>query len=591
MEEENRMTIDGTDSMESAILDRKIVDYQKNPSRIFQLLARELWEGAQELVEHKPSEASIWIARSLKKTKSKEHWEFLPLHIACMNCDFDAVDSINKLILKLIEVYPAGVSTPDFCGDLPLHHALRSGATTTVIAALLLPNLETLEYKDSQGKNAMEILLSIGHDKGTLEDLLPLLRRVQKSLSSKKENSENDDDKSYESRDPIGESSKISFDNGSVILGGKSFEMNEKDKEIEALREVITLQNKHVNELQDQLKRRSGVLDNGAGNKETENFKATLDEVKEKMSETFTKKLKEQHEHATQLESEVERLESCNNALKRERDVLTYESVKLKLANERWKITSEQQDSTELAKSKLEESSQREIADLFTELTKSHRAEANLQEDLINLTKENGRRKNDMIVSRSTISGLEVEIAALRRKVVGEPPFASPFRVSTAEMSTLSNKEQNATSEVGQQEQDQRDERGHLQEIGRQMFDEMIRQQEPIECRKNETEHNTLKIARQIVDDMMREKINTYGIECTPSNSELNKTTARGNKAVLPNTPNTNTKKPSGQDGTPSSSPLPPKFHNTYQSRVKRRDKVKPRNTAYKSVYMMTANI
>uniref|UniRef100_A0A7S2XNX8 Uncharacterized protein n=1 Tax=Attheya septentrionalis TaxID=420275 RepID=A0A7S2XNX8_9STRA len=589
------MTIDVTNSMESTILDRKIVDYQKNPSRIFQLLARELWEGAQELVEHKPSEASIWIARSLKRTKSKEHWEFLPLHIACMNCDFCPGDSINKLILKLIEVYPAGVSTPDFCGDLPLHHALRSGANSTVIAALLLPNLETLEYKDSQGKNAMEILLSIGHDKGTLEDLLPLLRRVQKSLSSKKEHSENDDHKFYESRDPIEESSKISFDNESVILGGKSFEMSEKDKEIEALRDVISLQNKHVNELQDQLKRRSGVLDKGAGNKETENFKSTLDKVKEKMSETFTKKLKEQHEHATQLESEVERLESCNNALKRERDVLTFESVKLKLAIERWKITAEQQDSTELAKSKLEESFKREIADLFTELTKSHRSEANLQEDLINLTKENGRRKNDMIVSRSTIAGLEVEIAALRRKIVGEPSFASPFRVSTAEMLTLSNKEQTptpelATSEVGQQEQDQRDERGHLQEIGRQMFDEMIRQQGPIESKKDETEHNTLKIARQIVDDMMREKINTYGIECPPSNSKLNKTTAHDNNAVLPNTPNTNTKKHSGQDGTPSSSPLPPKFHNSYQSRVKRRDKVKPRNTAYKSVVMKTAN-
>eukprot|EP00550_Attheya_septentrionalis_P008396 CAMPEP_0198283278 /NCGR_PEP_ID=MMETSP1449-20131203/2929_1 /TAXON_ID=420275 /ORGANISM="Attheya septentrionalis, Strain CCMP2084" /LENGTH=591 /DNA_ID=CAMNT_0043979855 /DNA_START=64 /DNA_END=1839 /DNA_ORIENTATION=+ len=417
---------------DSCPLEREMVNYDTNPTRLFQLLTGELWDSATDHLEHDPEEASIWIAKSLDSIQEDEHWEFLPLHIACMSCaenDEGDSDRDTKLILKLIDCYPEAIQMQDYGGDLPLHHALRGGASGKLVCALLLPYPETLELVDSQGKTAMESILlnhqssinngedGVGYD--VLHTLLTLKSRTMDQKGNEGTQSfrlAQEEDNIYggfrlDPSEDVGLSLDPSGDVGLDISSGEvvKAELKKAEENNAVLRislKNMTRQCKAAQEANEESKKNlESVL--------TKLNKKTMDvEIGKKMQKTFNNEIKIQAEYTVELEGKLESLNGTHEALKRDNDELNTQYLKKKTLEEQQ--TPEDYDNLLM----MEESFKKQLDDFARLLKNARHSEAKLQEENHYLVKANGRLKMDLAIQNSTVVDVEVEIEALRRTFV-----------------------------------------------------------------------------------------------------------------------------------------------------------------------------
>jgi len=137
-------------SDDSASDNKYEVDYQENPTELFQALEAKEWSYATTEVEGEPSQASIWVVRKADDGEDI-NWRMLPLHAAVV------FHGPAKLIGSIINAYPEGVRTVDDQGMLPIHLAFRYDASGDVVALLLDSYPESVNVKDKKDRLPLEL--------------------------------------------------------------------------------------------------------------------------------------------------------------------------------------------------------------------------------------------------------------------------------------------------------------------------------------------------------------------------------------------------------------------------------------------------
>eukprot|EP00957_Ditylum_brightwellii_P069388 5267410-Ditylum_brightwellii.AAC.1 len=136
--------------------ERRVVDYQDNPTQLFVFINHQDWHGARDYVEKEPDEASIWISSTRGML-----FEYSPLHIACQN---SSRDGVADLIDSLVCAYPEATSSPDSSNELPIHHAIRSNASAETIGTLICVYPPSINIPDAQGNTPLAFILSSGEE-------------------------------------------------------------------------------------------------------------------------------------------------------------------------------------------------------------------------------------------------------------------------------------------------------------------------------------------------------------------------------------------------------------------------------------------
>jgi len=137
-------------SKDSASDSKYEVDYQENPTELFQALEAKEWSYATTEVEGEPSQASIWVVRKADDGEDI-NWRMLPLHAAVV------FHGPAKLIGSIINAYPEGVRTVDDQGMLPIHLAFRYDASGDVVALLLDSYPESVNVRDKKDRLPIDL--------------------------------------------------------------------------------------------------------------------------------------------------------------------------------------------------------------------------------------------------------------------------------------------------------------------------------------------------------------------------------------------------------------------------------------------------
>lgn len=112
------------------------VDYDKNPTDLFQALEARQFPYAEEMFKQVnkqfTKECKTWVvARGQKKKDSHLRFRALPLHAALV---FGAPDD---MIMKILKAYPKATRGRDVKGRLPIHLAMEHNASESIVASLL----------------------------------------------------------------------------------------------------------------------------------------------------------------------------------------------------------------------------------------------------------------------------------------------------------------------------------------------------------------------------------------------------------------------------------------------------------------------
>ena len=175
-------TTEGTADENGESLD-KCVNFNTNPTPLFQSLYQGKWQDAEERLANNPEEASIWVARYAKNiTGSYDEWnvrwKLLPLHLiiakmgllkAKSDIHDDEDDTIEeeatlKIITDLLAAYPQATQCRDDQNMIPLHQCIRGNCSLSIIDKLLEVDPSSVHTTDARGRNAF-ILAKIVYGK------------------------------------------------------------------------------------------------------------------------------------------------------------------------------------------------------------------------------------------------------------------------------------------------------------------------------------------------------------------------------------------------------------------------------------------
>jgi len=113
------------------------VDYDKNPTDLFQALEARQFSYAEEMFKQVylqfTKECRTWVVARGQKKKDSSHLRFraLPLHAALV---FGAPD---ELVKKILHAYPKATRGRDIKGRLPIHLAMEHNASEEIVALIL----------------------------------------------------------------------------------------------------------------------------------------------------------------------------------------------------------------------------------------------------------------------------------------------------------------------------------------------------------------------------------------------------------------------------------------------------------------------
>merc|ERR1712194_356310 len=151
------------------------VDYDKNPTDLFQALEARQFSYAEEMFKQVnkkfTKDCKTWVvARGQKKKKESQlRFRALPLHPALV---FGATDD---MIVKILNAYPLATRGRDIKGRLPIHLAMEHDASEQVVCLILeafpkgffakdKKDMAPLDYVDGNMKRAeMKKVHSAGH--------------------------------------------------------------------------------------------------------------------------------------------------------------------------------------------------------------------------------------------------------------------------------------------------------------------------------------------------------------------------------------------------------------------------------------------
>jgi hypothetical protein len=132
------------------------VDYDVNPTRLYETIQHKKWDEVKDLVEAHPQQTKTWVVRkqSLKKGTQKNNirWRLLPLHASIV---FKAPEST---IQTLLSAYPRACCYKDDQGMLPIHLALRNESSLAIITMLLLAFPQCAQIGDRKNRTARDLI-------------------------------------------------------------------------------------------------------------------------------------------------------------------------------------------------------------------------------------------------------------------------------------------------------------------------------------------------------------------------------------------------------------------------------------------------
>jgi len=173
--------------------DQKVCDFYNNPTILSRLILQQKYGLAIKRLEAHPEEAMIWVGRArrtlpdekieegrtvqkLRKNKTPAVFnphklddgttivsKQLPLHMCCHNLALynsalllPLKKDLNKLVKRLIDVYPVSCKFADFQGSFPLHLCIRHGASTKVVSMALTAAASVVSLSDCEGVTPAE---------------------------------------------------------------------------------------------------------------------------------------------------------------------------------------------------------------------------------------------------------------------------------------------------------------------------------------------------------------------------------------------------------------------------------------------------
>ena len=138
---------------------KNCVNFNTNCTKLFHALYHYKWQDAQQYLADNPEDATVWVARYVKKNEPVDiRWQLLPLHlyIALSGGDKKKEDSPPpiELLTALLRAYPQSTQCTDDQSMIPLHLAIRGNASLDIVEKLLQVDPRSVYRKDSRGRNA-----------------------------------------------------------------------------------------------------------------------------------------------------------------------------------------------------------------------------------------------------------------------------------------------------------------------------------------------------------------------------------------------------------------------------------------------------
>eukprot|EP00985_Skeletonema_marinoi_P035138 scaffold45744_cov204-Skeletonema_marinoi.AAC.1 len=148
------------------------VDYDKNPTDLFQALEARQWEYALSMVgsdsKHFKKDCSAWVVAKGKKKGAALRFRALPLHAAVV---FGAPDNLTKAVL---EAYPLAARGRDVKGRLPIHLACEHDVSDEVLLLLVNAFPKAFYAKDKLEKTPLDYMNDNGNRKW-IKQIIPAL--------------------------------------------------------------------------------------------------------------------------------------------------------------------------------------------------------------------------------------------------------------------------------------------------------------------------------------------------------------------------------------------------------------------------------
>ena len=141
------------------------VQYNVNPTVLFEYIDRSDWVGATERARAVPVEARTWL---INRVGSRVEWRYLPLHLSLQ------FNPTYQVIEALLRVYPDAVRRQDHDERLPLHVYCHANSLPTldpqdiegIVHLLLKAYPESLHIRDETGLTPLQIIETIEAQKG-----------------------------------------------------------------------------------------------------------------------------------------------------------------------------------------------------------------------------------------------------------------------------------------------------------------------------------------------------------------------------------------------------------------------------------------
>jgi len=119
------------------------VDFEKNPTKLYQLILKQEWENVILRAKNFDEEARVFVYRCDDQGLLK--WRLLPIHCALLH------DAPTEAIESILKAYPAGSRAQDDHGMLPIHLAIKKHATPEIINILLSSYPKCIEVPNNNG--------------------------------------------------------------------------------------------------------------------------------------------------------------------------------------------------------------------------------------------------------------------------------------------------------------------------------------------------------------------------------------------------------------------------------------------------------
>jgi chromosome segregation ATPase len=150
LEHNNKEDGDAEENIGADHRDAKVVDHNKNPSTLYNLMQAKNWVAVMAAIEQDPDLASTWI-RKKENDNEAVKWCLLPIHAAVI------LKAPSNIISKLLSLCPeSGLYKADH-GMVPLHLALRHGSSESVLYELLSACPEAVDAKDDKGRTPLTL--------------------------------------------------------------------------------------------------------------------------------------------------------------------------------------------------------------------------------------------------------------------------------------------------------------------------------------------------------------------------------------------------------------------------------------------------